>query len=303
MEITTEKTYEEREGFSYVMGGKMKISFWSNVRGTAGVTTNLACVSALASLGGQCRSVLLENHYSLSGIGDILLLPEKLKAFREQGEYYNHYGIEYVLKRLYSGEPGEKLVHHAVIPLLFAQIYYLPQGKIVNKEIFNYEFNLVHEKLFSALSELSDYIFIDTETNQNLSSNVILSQADMIVVNLDQNPVHLQDFFTNYVSVQEKAVYLIGNYRPEAEWDIVRICKEFHIPRDKIGIIPYNVELQGAMMEGHLLQFLNRNYQRPSDMENEYFIRYVKRASRMVRRNMLEVRKQKRNFPACTGIS
>ncbi|MDD7402997.1 MAG: hypothetical protein SO170_10750 [Butyribacter sp.] len=269
----------------------MKISFWSNVRGTAGVTTNLACVSALTSISGQGKSVLLENHYSMQGIGDILLLPEKIGRLREEGEYFSHYGIEYVLKRLYSGEKADKLVHHATIPLLFSTMYYLPQAKIVNKEVFAYEFNLVQENLFDALSEISDYIFIDTETNQNLSSSVILSKADMVVVNLDQNPVHLKEYFTNYTSIREKAVYLIGNYKPELPWDVGKICKEFHIPKDKIGIIPFNMELHDAMLQGHLLQYLNRNYYKPSDMENEYFIRYAKRASQMVRKNILRVRK------------
>lgn len=270
----------------------MKISFWSNVRGEAGVTTNLACVSALISIGGQGKSVILENHYSINGIGDILLVPEKLELLREQGEYYSHYGIEYVLKRLYSGEAGEKLVHHATIPLLFSTMYYLPQGRIVNKEVFNYEFNLVQKELFDALSLISDYVFVDTETNQNLSSNIILSEADVIVVNLDQNPVHLKEYFTNYSSIQEKALYLIGNYKPELPWNVGRICKEFHISREKIGVIPYNMELKDSMSQGHLLQFLNRNYYKPSDCENDYFIRYAKRASQMIRKNVIKVRRE-----------
>lgn len=272
----------------------MKIAFWSNVRGAAGVTTNLACVSALTSISGQGKSVILENHYSIKGIGDILLVPEKLELLHEQGEYYSHYGIEYVLKQLYSGADGEKIVHHATIPLLFSTLHYLPQGKIVNKEVFNYEFNLVQKDLFKALSEISDYVFIDTETNQNLSSNVILSQADVIVVNLNQDPIHLQEYFANYSSIQEKAIYLIGNYRPELSWNVGRICKEFHIPKERIGIIPYNMELQDSMLQGHLLQFLNRNYYKPSDAENEYFIRYAKRASQMVRKNVLRVRKEQK---------
>ena len=272
----------------------MKIAFWSHVRGAAGVTTNLACVSAMTSLSGHGKIILLENHYSVHGIGDILLMPEKMEVLREQGEYYSHYGIEYVLKRLYSGEQGDKLVHHATIPLLFSGMYYLPQGRIVNKEVFNYEFNLVQEKLFSALSGISDYIYIDTETNQNLSSNVILSEAELVVVNLDQDPVHLREYFTRYSSIQQKAVYLIGNYKTEALWDVSRICREFHIPKDKIGIIPYNMELQDSMLQGHLLQFLNRNYYKPSDLDNEYFIRFVKRAGKMIRKNILKKRKEKR---------
>lgn len=271
----------------------MKISFWSHVHGMAGVTTNVACISALMSISGIGKTALLENHYSMNSIGDAILTPEKTGALREHGAYYDRYGIEYILKRLYSGESGERLLHNASIPLLFSSMYYLPQGRIVNREVFNYEFSLVQEKLFSVLETISDYIFIDTETNQNLSSTTILSQSDLIVVNLDQNPVHLKEFFQNYTSMQEKAVYLIGSYKPELPWNISRICKEYHIPKEKVGIIPFNMDLAVAAESGHLLQFLNRNYYKQSDSECEYLMRYAKRASQMIRKNVIRLRREK----------
>lgn len=271
----------------------MKISFWSHMHGTAGVTTNVACISALTSISGMGKTVVLENHYNVNSIGDAILIPEKVGYLREHGAYYNRYGIEYVLKRLYSGEAGEKLLRHASIPLLFSSMYYLPQGRIVNKEVFNYEFNLVQKELFMLLEAISDYVFIDTETNQNLSSTTILSECDLVVVNLDQDPVHLKEFFQNYTSMQEKAVYLIGNYKPESSWNISRICKEFYIPKGKIGIMPYNMDMAGAAKSGHLLQFLNRNYYKASDRECEYLMRYAKRASQMIRKNIIGLRREK----------
>lgn len=91
--------------------------------------------------------------------------------------------------------------------------------------------------------------------------------------------------------MQEKAVYLIGNYHTEAEWDVSRICKEFHINRDKIGIIPFNMELSECMAQGRLLQFLNRNYYKASDSENEYLIRHIKKAGKMIRKNAMVLRR------------
>lgn len=91
-------------------------------------------------------------------------------------------------------------------------------------------------------------------------------------------------------------MYLIGNYQPEAEWDVSRICQEFHIPKGRIGIIPFNMEMAESMAQGRLLQFLNRNYYRASDSENDYLIRYAKKASQMVRRNVVRIRKEKREI-------
>lgn len=275
----------------------MKICFWSPVRGKAGVTTNMACVSALIALGQKGKTLLLENHYSARGVGEILMEPETVEAFREYGEYHSCFGVEYLLKRIYSGEPGEKLVHHAAIPLLFSSLFYIPQGRIVNKEIFNYEFRMVYDRLFQALESLSDYIFIDTETNQNLSSNIILSQSDLVVVNLPQDMDQIAVFFREQKSIQEKAVYIIGNYQEEFPCNVSYICREFKIPRQSIGIIPYNLEMQDAMEAGHLLQFLNRNYYQAEDRQNEYLLRYAKRTAAMIRKNAAEKRRLARRHP------
>lgn len=273
----------------------MKICFWSPVRGRAGVTTNMACISALAAIGKTGKIYILENHYSIHGIGDILMEQETVDSFREHGEYHSCYGIEYLLKQMYLGEPGEKLIHHSAIPLLFSSLFYIPQGRIVNKEVFNYEFRMAYEKVFQALESHSEYIFIDTETNQNLSSNIILSHSDLIVVNLPQDEEQLAVFFQGNQSIQEKAVYLIGGYQEGTSCNMSHICREYKIPRDRIGIIPYNLELQEAMSNGHLLQFLNRNYFQAEDRENEYLLRYAKRAVRMIQKNALRrVREQQK---------
>ncbi len=274
----------------------MKICFWSPVRGVAGVTTNMACISALLAIGKKGKTMVLENHYNIRGIGDILMEQEAVDAFREHGEYHSCYGVEYLLKRIYSGEPGEKLIHHAAVPLLFSSMFYIPQGRIVNREVFDYEFRMVYDLLFRALESHSDYIFIDTETNRNLSSNIILSQSDLVVVNLPQDMEQMSLFFREQKSLQEKAVYLIGSYQEELSCNLSCICQQFHIPKGRIGIIPYNMEMQDAMGNGHLLQFLNRNYFQAEDSQNEYLLRYAKRAARMIMRHAAGKEREYRKY-------
>ncbi len=272
----------------------LKIAFWSNIRGKSGVTTNMVCISALASIAGAGKSVLLENHYSSNSIASIVLPREQTGLLKESGRYYNREGIEYVLKGLYSGRDGEELLRHTTMPLLYASMYYLPQSYIVNKEVFNYEFSLVYKKLFDNLETFSDNVFIDTERNENLSSNAVLTEADLVVVNLAQDKMALNEFFENYSSIKEKSVYLIGAYQPELLFNYRRICYEYHISRDRIGIIPYNIELSEAMSEGRILQFLNRNYEKASGRENDYFMRHCKKSSMMVRKNLINLRKRKK---------
>ncbi len=275
------------------MEEKVKIAFWSNLHGQSGVTTNLACMAAMSAIAGVGKCILLENHYNLNSLGNILMAPEKVAILKEKGQYYNKYGIEYLLKRLYTGESGEALIRKASVPLLYSSILYLPQSYIVNREVFNYEFELVRTELFRCLEEVSDMIFIDTESNGNVSSNAILEEADLIVVNLPQKPVVWKDFFENYSSVLDKCVFLVGKYQPDMKFDLIRIRREFQIPRNQIGTVPYNLELQDAMKDGHTLQFLNRNYMRCSGQENELFMKELKRSAGMLRENVSRKRREK----------
>ncbi len=272
----------------------LKIAFWSNTRGRCGVTANMVCTSALITKLGISRNILLENHYGYHNIAQMLLPQEQVAELKECGNYYGNYGIEYVLKRLYGGESGDELLRQAAISLLCKGLYYLPQSYIVNKEVFNYEFNLAYKELFQCLEEFAKYIFVDIEQNQNLTSNAILSDADLIVVNLTQDIRILREFFDNYPSIQEKSVYLIGAYQPELSWSYRKICYEFHIRQDKIGMIPYNMEFADAMENGRTLQFLNRNYEKASGRENAYFMNKCKKAAVMIRKNLMEIRKDKK---------
>lgn len=281
----------------------MKIAFWSNVRGRSGVTTNMVCISALSAIAGAGKAVLLENHYSCNSIASIILPCGQVEQLKESGKYYNRDGIEYVLKGLYSGKNGEELLRHAAIPLLYTSMYYLPQNYIVNKEVFNYEFSLVYKKLFYNLETFSDNVFIDTERNENLSSSAILEEADLVVVNLIQDKAALREFFDNYSSIKEKSVYLIGAYQPELLFNYRRICYEYHIPKDRTGIIPYNIELSEAMSEGRILQFLNRNYEKASGRDNDYFMRHCKKSSMMVRKNLINLRRIKKEREAANYIN
>ena len=136
-------------------------------------------------------------------------------------------------------------------------------------------------------------MFIDTESNQNLSTKQILYDADIVVVNLSQDPKDIYDFFENYTSLKEKAVYIIGRYQPEKRWTRNRICYEYKIPRNKVGVIPYNVDFNDALENGKLQHFLNYNYTGPVRLENDYFMRQCKKSAGVVLNMISEVRKKK----------
>ncbi len=178
------------------------------------------------------------------------------------------------------------MIRKASIPLLYSSIYYLPQSYIVNREVFDYEFELAHKDLFQSLESISDMVFIDTESRGNASSVQILEEADLVVVNIDQDKGDWDDYFENYASMLEKSVFLIGRYEKENPFNLELIQRQYHIPRGKMAVIPYNIDLHIAANEGRMIPFLNRNYLKSSRAENEYLMGEVKRAVIMLKENM-----------------
>lgn len=259
----------------------MKIAFWSNVHGKNGVTSNLACMSVMEILGKNRKNVLLENHFSINNL-ETVLNQEMSRNRLNEYNFYNQKGIEHLIRKIRSGFSLDNAVSNSVMTFMEDKINYLPQNYLMNQEVFDYEFNQVVNPMFHLLEQFCDTIYIDTAVGNTLSSKIILQEADLIVVNLSQNPYILEDFFENYRSLIDKSVYLLGNYTPESKYTKGYILRKYHIPRERIATIPYNVEFHDALNSGSVISFLNQNYQCKRKDENYYFIREVKRAVEMI---------------------
>ena len=259
------------------------------------VTANMASIASMVSLrnAGRVKEILLENHFSRNkSLEDVLLQPMQQDFLRESGGYNVKYGLDYILKRIYCGDRDRELIKNSTVDLMLSNMCLLPSGMVFNKEVFNYDFSMVHRELFEILEEVSEYIFIDTESNQNLSTKQILFDADIVVVNLTQNPDNIRDFFENYTSIREKAIYIVGKYRPERKWTRKRISYEYNVPRNRIGIMPYTIELEYAIDAGRLQQYLCSNYMRETSRENEFFIRKCKKNAKLVENTAREIKKE-----------
>ncbi len=265
----------------------MKIAFWSNAHGKNGVTSNLACISVMEILEQKRKNLLLENHFNINNLETVLnqsMARNKLNEYN----FYNQKGIEHLIRKLHSGYSMgtaaslKNAVSNSVMTFMGDRMHYLPQNYLMNQEVFDYEFNQVVNPMFQLLEEFCDTVYIDTAVGNTLSSKIILEESDLIAVNLSQNSYILEDFFEHYQSLMKKSVYLLGNYTPESKYTKAYIMRKYQIPRNKIAVIPYNVQFKDAVTSGSLIAFLNKNYQCGRKSENYYFIREVKKAVAMI---------------------
>lgn len=262
----------------------MKIAFWSNVHGKSGVTSNLACISVMSVLMERRKNILFENHFNINNLERMLNESLMKEMIREYDVYYR-IGMEQLIRQIHSGYQLDTAVKSSSLTFMDEYIYYLPQNYFMNQEVLDYELNTVIKDMFQLMEKVERDVYIDTETNGNLTSKIILQESDMVVVNLTQNPYILEDFFHNYGAITKKAVYLMGNYNPQSKYNSKYIQKKYQIEKNKIAVIPYNVHFQAAMTEGRVIGFINQIYKCNKKSENYYFINEVKKAVSMIEKN------------------
>lgn len=260
----------------------MKVAFWSNIEGKNGVTSNLACISVMSALKYRLKSVILENHYNINNIENAFTSIQTNQYVREENYYFNHLGLDSLMKRLNSKIRDEQIIKKASIGFFNNNIFYIPHSQIKSKEVLEYELNQVIMPLLLQTEEFSNLVFIDTINSNNITSKVILDEADLVVVNLSQDSIIINHFFENYSSLLSKSVFIIGSYNHNSRYNLKNIQRKYRIKNENIAVIPYNIELKDALSEGNVIEFISRNYYCKKEDSNYYFIKELKHATDMI---------------------
>lgn len=259
----------------------MQIAFWSNIGGKNGVTSNMAGVGIMSALLHKKKILMMENHFHINNLETAFISRDNGSLKEEELYFYNPIGMDFLIKKLHSNIETEDMIKNSALEFLNQSIYYIPQSHLNNREIFEHQLYEVICPLLDKIEQEAELTFIDT-IGGNLTSKVILSKADMVVVNLSQDPGIIEHFFENYSSLISKAVFLMGNYNRNSTYNLSKIRNKYHINKDRIAIIPYNIEFKDSLSSGSLISFLTRNYNCTKDEDNYYFIRELKKAVRMI---------------------
>ncbi|MBP3703298.1 MAG: hypothetical protein J6I65_05865 [Lachnospiraceae bacterium] len=281
----------------------MKIAFWSNSRGMSGVTSNLACISALSSLMSGKKAVLFENHFDVNNLGDVLGIEYREKEILCEASGYGVSGMgnqggesshlremfEEIVQECpaYAGLSFEKSVSY-----VNRHLYYLCGAKSYQEETREFFLQDNLKLLLSVMNEYMDIVYVDTASSHHKSSRIILQEADRVVVSLSQNPKLLDYFFRNFSDIRKKAFYIIGNYNAASEFDKEYIRREYNIPDGQLGVIPHSVAFADAMAKGRLLSFLQENLNCETDNPNFGFIKEAKESARKLGKDFVIKQKE-----------
>lgn len=267
----------------------MKIAFWSNEYEKSYAYLNFVAISIACVMSHPYTITVLENYLGRNNLGKAYFSNYDSLLNRFEGrDYYEGEGVEGLLRRIYRGDNYPYSFLAYLKEVISKHLYYIPQGRVINCELFDFEMYNNITELLNIIEEYTDACFINTNQQNHLSSKAILQEADLIIINLYQNSEYLEDFFRNYYSLLPKSIFIIGNYSPKAFMSCKRISKLYDIPLEDISPIPYNEYFSLACNYGGAKEFLNNNYFCPRDSPHGLFIHGVRRAAYMVSKRIKE---------------
>lgn len=257
----------------------MKIAFWSNEYEKSGAFYNFVAVSIASVMQYPYTITVLENYLGRKNIGKAYFDHDDKNFIKHGGTYYEGGGIEGLLRRISCGYNFPELLGYYSKEVIPNHLFYIPQSRTINSEIFDYELHINLNKLLNLIEENTNLCYINVNKKNHLSSKSCLQEADLIVINLCQNSDYLNEFFQNYSSLLSKAVFILGNYSPKAFMSCKRISKLYDIPLEDISPIPFNDEFYIACNQGRAKEFINSNYMCTRDNQNFLFIHGIRKAA------------------------
>lgn len=259
----------------------MLAAFWSNMNGSVGTTTNLACIGSFLAMRFDRQVLMFENHLPKGcGLERALFRgrDQRLPVLQDIPIYYQYQGIDQLLKLLRAGYDPVSIDRMA-ITALDGRLKYLPLSNNMCSAVYEYELNIVIERLLWELIHRNDMVLVDTQSTGNLTTKVILDRADLVVVNLLQQPGQMEDFLQNYSGLKEKAVFLLGHYEEESIYNRINLSRMFDIPEERIWTIPENPLLPFLQEQGRIIEFMQKHLWTMSGEKNYPLVRDVRRAA------------------------
>jgi hypothetical protein len=267
----------------------VKIAFWSNGYMKRDALLNFAAISIASVMRYPYTITILENYLDKDNLGKAFFTHfDKLDARYEGSGFYEGGGIEGLLRRIYRNDSYPSLLRGYLREVIPKHLYYIPQGGIINCELFDYELYHNINKLLGLLENNSDHCYINITQQNHLSSNAILQESDLIVINLFQNPNYLDNFFKNYYSLIPKALFIVGDYSPKSFMSCKRMARLYDIPLEDIIPIPYNENFHEACKYGAAKEFLNCNFFCNIENANYIFIQGIRKAVYMIFKRIIE---------------
>jgi len=249
-------------------GNKVHIVFWSNVHGQTGVTSNLTAISIFMALNYRFRILLMHNEFNNSSLDESLMSQYELDS---KDDSMFDIGIDALARFSKYNKLNKESIESYTTALIKGKLDLLIGTSMKNREAFYKVFNEVNENIFYNLNKYYDFVFSDATAGDNYSMK-LLEEADLIVVNLNQNIRIIKRFFDSeiYLKYADKCFYIIGFYNEDSRFNRYNLVRKFPFEKknitskisgksNNVGVVPYNINFSDSENSGRSIEYFLKN--------------------------------------------
>lgn len=256
----------------------MNIAFWSNVRHQSGVTSCVALVGVLWAELFEEEVVVTSNHICTKGLVKRLCGGCEYEERTAKKAYHYLLGEPEYFRMLYSGNMRQTL-------WLNDSLRFVPMEGEAGK-LFD------TEGLYGVNKRVTkqEFVLIDTACGYPLCSQKILEDAEIKVILFPPDRESIDAFFQSESKTWEDFFFIVGNYRSEVSCRPVNISKRYHVPLERIGMIPYNFSFEQAMLDGSTIAYLAQNMRCSRRSKEYWFFQCAKETVKNLRKYVIHRR-------------
>ncbi|MBP3616470.1 MAG: hypothetical protein J6J38_00355 [Lachnospiraceae bacterium] len=253
----------------------MNIAFWSNVRHQSGVTSCVALMSVLWTELFVEEITVTSNHICTKGLVKRLCGGCEYEEKIAKKAYHYMLGEPEYFRMLYSGNMKKTV-------WLNENLRYIPMegeaGKLFAPVGLQDERKCVEEQ---------EIRLIDTACGYTLCSQKIVEDAEIKVILFPPDRDSIDAFFQSDTASWEDYFFIVGNYRSEVSCRPVYLSKRYHVPLERIGVIPYNFGFEQAMQDGSTIAYIAQNMRCSRRSKEYWFFQCAKETVKNLRKYVI----------------
>lgn len=247
----------------------MKIAYWSMFHGQTRTTTNLLLVHSWNGLDKDKKQVILSNQFSYN------LLDNYLGIAKDRTIGLDKLIIATRNKSLIS----DHISDYCISLLQDSRLDLIP-GTMHSRESAHSNVDEIFVGLVELANKVYDDVIIDVNAGYSDFNKMILEEADRVVVNICQNKFLIEETLemVEKLKIKDKSIFVLGDYHESSKYSSKNIERQYKI---KIaGAIPGNKNVQNAINNSSIIDFVNINEEAQEHDDNYEVINQIKSISK-----------------------
>lgn len=230
----------------------MKIAFWGSMHGQPGTTSNLMASSIYMCAHYQKRVAVLQTHISMNN------LSFPLAGISDGNDSFRDSGIDVIMRDIKSKPLTESVIKTDCISRLGGQYsLFLGTGNR-DRDSFEKDMEMYFNAIVKEIDRYNDYVYIDVSSGYGELSKKIVSQADILVVNLSQNRRVIEEYFDSPFE-HKNTYFVIGSYDPDSRYSIHQLGRIYPQLKRRTYCTLRNSGYMDAQNDGQAVDFFLKN--------------------------------------------